>query len=270
MSSNLKILRNCEFCNQTFIAKKTVTRFCSKGCNSKYYKTKARDSKIQASEIETVTKDFSYQVSRLESEVLSVADVANLLRSHKGTVYSMINRGELKAAKIHSRKTVILRTDFLSLFSEQTRPKSFDRKQVEPAIANNDSEISFYSMHEVMALFQKSREAVYTMLQRSKIEKVKVGKEIMLPKDQIDRLHKVKSVPRADPLEREREINKRLAKKPMKISECYSIDECINLLGKERGLLYGIFKRRNVPKLRVGQYVYFLKKAVDRIPKNEA
>ncbi|WP_344851269.1 helix-turn-helix domain-containing protein [Pedobacter jeongneungensis] len=135
MSSNLKILRNCEFCNHTFIAKKTVTRFCSKGCNSKYYKAKARDSKIQASEIETVTKDFSYQVSRLENEVLSVADVANLLRSHKGTVYGMINIGELKAAKIHFRKTVILRTDFLSLFNEQMGAKNFERKPVEPAAA---------------------------------------------------------------------------------------------------------------------------------------
>ncbi|MGM9479351.1 helix-turn-helix domain-containing protein [Pedobacter sp. GSP4] len=268
MSSNLKILRKCECCNQTFIAKKTVTRFCGKACNSRYYKSKARADKIQSSDLETVSRDFKYQVSHLDREVLSVAEVAYLLRSHKGTVYGMINSGTLKAAKIHTRKTVVLRMDFLSLFDQQMWLKDIAKKPVEPQKSDDESAPSYYTTAQVIALFGKSREAVYTMLQRSGIEKVKVGKEILIPKDAVDKLYKQKSVPRADPLDGERKANQRLASKPIRISDCYSIEECVQLLGKERGLLYAIFKRRNVPKLRVGHYVYFLKRAVDKIAKD--
>ncbi|WP_052265944.1 helix-turn-helix domain-containing protein [Pedobacter kyungheensis] len=268
MSSNLKILRKCEYCNQTFIAKKTVTRFCGKVCNSRYYKSKTRADKVQASDLETVSRGFKYQVSHLDREVLSVAEVAGLLRSHRGTVYGMINSGALKAAKIHTRKTVVLREDFLSLFDQQMWLKTVAKKPVETQKGDDESAASYYTTAQVIALFGKSREAVYTMLQRSGIQKVKVGKEILIPKDAVDRLYKQKSAPRADPLDGERRANQRLASKPIRISDCYSIEECVQLLGKERGLLYAIFKRRNVPKLRVGQYVYYLKRAVDKIPKD--
>jgi hypothetical protein len=38
MSSNIRLDRVCEECNKIFVAKTTVTRFCSSRCNNKNYK----------------------------------------------------------------------------------------------------------------------------------------------------------------------------------------------------------------------------------------
>jgi predicted nucleic acid-binding Zn ribbon protein len=45
MSSNIKISRICDFCGNAFLAKTTVNRFCSKNCNSRFYKKEIRDKK---------------------------------------------------------------------------------------------------------------------------------------------------------------------------------------------------------------------------------
>ena len=49
------------------------------------------------------------------------------------------------------------------------------------------------------------------------------------------------------------------------MADCYSIEECVKMFGKRRELLYGIFNRRKVPKLKVDKHIYVSKKAVDRI-----
>jgi hypothetical protein len=54
MSSNIYIKRICENCGQEFIACRTVTRFCSHTCNSRYAKLQARQLKEKASRFETI------------------------------------------------------------------------------------------------------------------------------------------------------------------------------------------------------------------------
>lgn len=43
MSSNIKINRVCNFCNKDFIAKTTVTKYCSHKCTSASYKKRAKE-----------------------------------------------------------------------------------------------------------------------------------------------------------------------------------------------------------------------------------
>lgn len=56
MSSNIEIIRVCEFCKKEFKARTTVTRFSSHNCNRKAYKAKIKSEKIQKSNIETTRK----------------------------------------------------------------------------------------------------------------------------------------------------------------------------------------------------------------------
>lgn len=56
MSSNIQISRLCDYCGNSFIAKTTVTRICSKTCNSRFYKRKKREEKMIKSHIETQNK----------------------------------------------------------------------------------------------------------------------------------------------------------------------------------------------------------------------
>jgi hypothetical protein len=60
MSSNIRILKICEYCKNEFIAKKTTSLTCSDDCAKRFYKLiyklKYRNSKIEQVELETEIK----------------------------------------------------------------------------------------------------------------------------------------------------------------------------------------------------------------------
>lgn len=104
-----------------------------------------------------------------------------------------------------------------------------------------------------MWVFNKSRAALYAYLRRHDVPKSRIGREILFSKDHIDKLYLKFKGCRYVGLEREREANLKLAKKRFSIKECYSIEKCVIISGKRRELLYGIFKRRKVPKVKIGK-----------------
>ena len=52
MSSNISIPKVCNHCGKTYIAHKTTTRYCSHKCNSRDYKLKAKQDKIEKTLLE--------------------------------------------------------------------------------------------------------------------------------------------------------------------------------------------------------------------------
>lgn len=55
-ASKIGIHKVCEYCEKTFVAWKSTTRFCSKTCNSKAYNQLRREQRIVAIENETNTR----------------------------------------------------------------------------------------------------------------------------------------------------------------------------------------------------------------------
>jgi excisionase family DNA binding protein len=53
MSSNMRILKICEYCKNEFIAKKTTSKTCSDDCAKRLYKLNQRKSKIAQAELKT-------------------------------------------------------------------------------------------------------------------------------------------------------------------------------------------------------------------------
>jgi hypothetical protein len=47
MSSNMSVKRLCEWCGSEFLAKTTVTHYCSGACNKRAYEALARQQKIE-------------------------------------------------------------------------------------------------------------------------------------------------------------------------------------------------------------------------------
>jgi excisionase family DNA binding protein len=47
MSSNIRITKTCEYCNNEFEAKTVTTRYCSHSCNNKSYKQIKKEEKIK-------------------------------------------------------------------------------------------------------------------------------------------------------------------------------------------------------------------------------
>ena len=67
MSSNMQILKVCEYCKKDFIAKKTTSACCSDNCAKRFYKDRKRNEKIKLAEVETKNKK-SLSAAKLEDE----------------------------------------------------------------------------------------------------------------------------------------------------------------------------------------------------------
>ena len=92
MSSNIRVIRVCQFCKKEFEARTTVTRTCSDPCAKRLYKQKQREKKIGESNVETHLVKIK-SISELQSkEFLTVKDLSQLLNCSVRTAYNSDNR----------------------------------------------------------------------------------------------------------------------------------------------------------------------------------
>ena len=134
MSSNIRIKKVCDFCTQEFIAKTTVTKYCSHKCASRAYKKRKREEKLLSSpsvgnistteRLENNLVNQTIDANRKEKvlvrslanmEFLTVKQACVLLNMSKPTLYKMFNEGRLLKYKIGG-KVLIKRSDINKLF----------------------------------------------------------------------------------------------------------------------------------------------------------
>ena len=111
MSSNIRIPRVCRYCNNEFIAKTTVTKYCGDNCAKRAYKDRVRKKKIT----KAVNND---RVLRLDSQdiinikpYLTVKEAASLLNVSIRTTYRLVEDGSLPAVNLYERLIRIKRTE---------------------------------------------------------------------------------------------------------------------------------------------------------------
>lgn len=116
MSSNIKINLICVECANDFTAKTTVTKYCSKKCNTRAYKRGKSSEKL----LPIIQKTKRIQQKVLENlslkEFLSVTEVSKLIGCSRQNVYKLINSGRLKATNLLLKKTIVKRVDLDQLF----------------------------------------------------------------------------------------------------------------------------------------------------------
>jgi len=100
------------YCGEIFIAKTTVTKYCSDNCAKRAYKNRKRQEKLQTVD----TSSSTVSVNGIQSQdFLSIQDACNLLGTSRWTIYRMIDRNQLTAAKL-GRRTIIRRMEIDKLF----------------------------------------------------------------------------------------------------------------------------------------------------------
>lgn len=120
MSSNIRILKICQHCNEEFTAKTTVTKYCGDRCAKRAYKARKKAEKIEQSKV-SERERFEAKVKRniepevLNREFLSIEQCAKLLGASKMTIYRNIRNGNIKAGKL-GRRTIIKRSEIDKLF----------------------------------------------------------------------------------------------------------------------------------------------------------
>lgn len=119
----MAIPKTCSYCGKAYIAKTTLTSYCCLKCNSRHWKQKAKEEKIQNSLIgqQQIMKSLptlpnGNPSSLANKTYLCVQDVAELIGVSRWTINRMIKRGELQIHKF-GRKKIIERSQIDKLFN---------------------------------------------------------------------------------------------------------------------------------------------------------
>ena len=184
MSSNIKINRVCNFCNKDFIAKTTVTKYCSHKCASASYKKRAKEQKIEKSNTETVKiKQEPVEVLKAK-DFLNVKELALLLNCSTRTIYRLIENSTINSLNLNKRLTRIKRTDIDKLFV-------FEPKQIslpQPKQENKPFDVNdYYSIGEVIAKFKVAEATLRRIIKRNNINKIRKGKFVFVSKELINK-----------------------------------------------------------------------------------
>jgi excisionase family DNA binding protein len=174
MSSNIEIQRICQYCNKDFIAKTTVTRYCSDDCAKRAYKARKRAEKIGVSVAETQLIRQRPIEDLKAREFLTVIQVSKLIGCSKQNVYKLINTGKLKATNILIKKTIVKRSEIDKLFESKEKSKPINLKPLEIA--------ECYTISEVQEKFKVSQSALQNIMKRNNIQKIQKGKFVYVPK----------------------------------------------------------------------------------------
>jgi excisionase family DNA binding protein len=113
MSSNMRILKVCEYCKKEFIARTTVTKTCSDPCAKRLYKLKQREKKIEQAEIkEEIKRKPKVFVSEEEirviqaKEYLTLKEAALLLNITPLTLRRWIMDGKVLSQKVRKKHLI--------------------------------------------------------------------------------------------------------------------------------------------------------------------
>lgn len=116
MSSNIRIQRICQHCNNEFTAKTTVTKYCSDVCAKRAYKERKKLENIKTSNNET-QRIITLPIEQLKAkEFLTVKEVSKLLNCSVRTVYYYIKNGNIKAVNLGQRMTRVKRSVIDEMF----------------------------------------------------------------------------------------------------------------------------------------------------------
>ena len=107
MSSNMQIVKICEYCSKEFIAKKTTTKCCSDDCAKRFYKLNKRNDKIAQVELKTeIRRQPKAFITEAEIRViqtkqyLTLKEAAVLLNVSPLTLRRWTLDGKMQASKV--------------------------------------------------------------------------------------------------------------------------------------------------------------------------
>lgn len=237
MSSNIRIQRVCQHCGNDFIAKTTVTRYCSGICSKRAGKTRKRIKNIEKSNKETRLLRIQPIEELNVKAFLSIAETCKLIGVSRRTIYRMIDRDELKIAKVCSR-TIIRRCDIDNLFNlpKQEKPKPAPQPIRE-----------FYTVREIEEKYFIKYTRLNEIIKEKNIPKTIHYGKLYISKPHIDRYFKRKRPDLSS------------------ITEWYTVKEIQDKYGLTRAQVYDRASSNCIPRKRIGKFVKISKSHFDEL-----
>ncbi len=183
MSSNIQIQRICLHCGNEFIAKTTVTKFCSQKCASKNYKKRQREQKLESSNKEKLEIKTIPVLELKEKSFLSIKEVCTLTGISRTTLWRMEVNQHLNPTNFNRRK--LYRRDDIDRLFKSERNAQETNDNVEEKDINNYRLDELYSLSQVYKLYKVKPEGLYQILKRNNVPKKRIGKEVFVPMEDI-------------------------------------------------------------------------------------
>ena len=297
MSSKIELEKTCLHCGQKFIARTTVTQYCSHPCSQRAYKDRKRNEKLgEIAEIIPAPKPTENKAPIHNSrDYLSVQQTADLMGLSRATVHRYCVHGKIRCVKIN-RKIFIRRKDIDMLFDEAEPYEVTPRKSLPPT--------EFYTLQEIMDKYNYSSDSIYKIVRAKQIPKAILHGKTVYGKKQIDRHFALKA---ADPeisewysveeirqkyemsltavysfnsehaIPRKKEKGKTLYSRrhvdaimqsrqaDPSIKEWYSMDDIVSLYKLEPGYVSNLIYKNPIPKTRRGNKGYYSKEHFDAL-----
>lgn len=219
MSSNLRIKKVCQFCYIEFIAKTTVTKYCSLKCAQRAYKQRVKEKKLeklaeQNRELKARTRktknerkkltekrDLDHQNNkRYGGEIMgeNTNDVSDFDNDFKGentndvlTVYEAAQYLKVSEKTIYS----LIENNKIKFYNINKRLTRIEKESLDKLITfdlkNSDRGDQFnidhaYSINEIHKNYKVSPTLVYHKLKEFAVPKKKVGKKTYVPKNLVN------------------------------------------------------------------------------------
>lgn len=157
-ASKIPIKKVCEHCKQEFVAWKTTTKYCSHQCNSRAYKSRRREERVQRTEVNEQEKKVK---DLIDKPYLSIAEAGRLLGISRYTIYRYIYSGRLRAYNMSSQRSIVKREDIEQMLAE--RP--YEKRQPRDAIVITE----LYTTDEICDAYDISRAALFAIAKRENI-----------------------------------------------------------------------------------------------------
>jgi excisionase family DNA binding protein len=183
MSSNIQVQRICQFCGKEFTARTTVTKYCGDDCAKRAYKARERAAKVELSNKETLSIKTKPYEDLKAKEFLTAREVATLLNCSLRSVYYYIESGNINAVNLGQRITRVKRSEIDKLFELGNTNKPENALPINEPQAINETDC--YTLPEIQSSYGISQKALYELIKRNNIPKLRNGKTTIVPKNRI-------------------------------------------------------------------------------------
>lgn len=221
MSSTIEITKTCEWCGNTFTARKCTTRYCCKRCAEHAYKDTKRKEHVEREQ----AKASATMQSDEKRRFLTPAQCAKLLGVCRASIYNYLVANSIPCFQFKG-KTLISRESLNALFDGS------HQYQLRPA-KENQPITEFYTTKEVLEKFGISNSWLFKAAKENNFPKTIQRGKTLWSKPHIDRFF-TKSAPKEE------------------ITEWYTAAEIQERYGMTISAIYNLVSKERIPKMKVG------------------
>lgn len=119
MTSNMRLTKTCQHCKELFIAKTTVTKYCSDVCAKRAYKVRKRKAKIETSNKQTAL-DIQKPIEAIKvKDYLTIQETCQLVGISRTTLWRLLKVNKLRSTKI-GKRVIIQKSDLTNFLNSNS------------------------------------------------------------------------------------------------------------------------------------------------------